>query len=273
MKCQTLSFVFFALPASTWIWALIPAVTIHVPESSGKVGEAMMTRRGAITVAVGISMLSYGGSASSVYAETVEANTIEMRTFLDPQGMFAVNLPKRFFAIRRTAQGDLPDAKGKGRRGSTIFSAGDMSKAEVVAVERFPTEILLIDNGIQPTGRLNLITDIGDPRAVANLLLLKRDRDKDGATNTKLEPESVSMSEDQEELTFMLRTQIEVQRPELLLEQTGVAELFRITAAKASLRAGDGVMMVVYASALENDWKGLDGMALQEAVKSFIVLG
>jgi hypothetical protein len=51
--------------------------------------------------------------------------------------LFSISVPQRFFAIRRTVKGDLPDAKtGKGRRGGTIFTAGDMSKAEVVAVER-----------------------------------------------------------------------------------------------------------------------------------------
>lgn len=64
-------------------------------------------------------------------------NTIEMKTFVDPKGLFILNVPKRFFAIRRTVKGDLPDeATGKGRRGSSIFTAGDMSKAEVIAVER-----------------------------------------------------------------------------------------------------------------------------------------
>jgi hypothetical protein len=201
-------------------------------------------------------------------------NTIEMKTFVDPQGMFAINVPVRFFAIRRSAKGDLPDAKGQGRRGSTIFTAGDMAKAEVVAIERFPTELLLSENGISSTTGSSLasITDIGEPRAVANLLALKRDRDKDGTLNTKVVPDSIQLSNDQQELMFLLRTKIEVQRPELLLEQTGSAELYRITAGKASVRAGNNIMMVVYASALETDWNGPDGAALQETVQSFTVL-
>lgn len=62
----------------------------------------------------------------------------EMKMFLDPQGLFALNLPKRFFTIRRTIKGDLPDEKtGSGRRGSSIFTAGDLNKAELLAVERY----------------------------------------------------------------------------------------------------------------------------------------
>lgn len=50
--------------------------------------------------------------------------------------LFSISVPSRFFAIRRSAKGDLPDEKGRGRRGGTIFTAGDLSKAEVIAIER-----------------------------------------------------------------------------------------------------------------------------------------
>ena len=62
----------------------------------------------------------------------------EMKSFIDPQGLFALTVPKSFYTLRRTQKGDLPDAKtGKGRRGSSIFTAGNMAKAEVIAVERY----------------------------------------------------------------------------------------------------------------------------------------
>jgi hypothetical protein len=70
------------------------------------------------------------------FADNVAA--AETKMFVDPQGYFAMRLPKNYFTLRRSAKGDLPDAKtGQGRRGSSIFTAGDMSKAEVVAVERY----------------------------------------------------------------------------------------------------------------------------------------
>jgi hypothetical protein len=60
-----------------------------------------------------------------------------MKDFLDPLGLFSIRVPKSYFALRRTAKGDLPDEKtGQGRRGSSIFTAGDMGKAELIAVER-----------------------------------------------------------------------------------------------------------------------------------------
>jgi hypothetical protein len=62
----------------------------------------------------------------------------EMKTFVDPRGLFSIRIPKHYFAIRREVKGDLPDPKtGEGRRGSSIFTAGDMTKAELVAVERY----------------------------------------------------------------------------------------------------------------------------------------
>jgi hypothetical protein len=62
---------------------------------------------------------------------------VVMRDFLDPKGLFSIRIPKSYFALRRTAKGDLPDEKtGQGRRGSSIFTAGDMGKAELIAIER-----------------------------------------------------------------------------------------------------------------------------------------
>ena len=83
--------------------------------------------------------------------------------------------------------------------------------------------------------------------------------------------ESVKVSPDGKELSFKLTTEIEVQKPELLLEQYGVSKLFRITVAKATLNSNDGNIMAVFASALEQDFNnGVDGPALQESVDSFV---
>lgn len=73
----------------------------------------------------------------SASSSVVPPGAVEMKLFVDPQGLFVLSLPKRFFALRRTAKGDLPDEKtGSGRRGSSIFNAGDLAKAEVLAIER-----------------------------------------------------------------------------------------------------------------------------------------
>ncbi len=75
---------------------------------------------------------------SAARADDTAATAIAMKTFIDPEGLFIINIPQRFFAIRRTNQGDLPNAAtGAGRRGSSIFNAGDLAKAEVLAIERY----------------------------------------------------------------------------------------------------------------------------------------
>ena len=74
-----------------------------------------------ITVASGIVASSSLIGPTSALAETaMDAAPVEMKLFSDE--LFVVNIPKRFFALRRRAKGDLPDEKtGQGRRGSSIF--------------------------------------------------------------------------------------------------------------------------------------------------------
>ena len=219
-----------------------------------------------------LSTAIVGASFSSpALAADIVAETVEMKTFVDPKGLFALNVPKRYYAIRRTVKGDLPDEKtGKGRRGSSIFTAGDLAKAEVIAVERFPTFALLADEGIDASGDLSTFPAIGDKTAIANLIALRREKDKPGSARTIVVPNSASISEDGKTLYFKLETDIDVQKPELLMEQMGVTELKRITLAKATLNSNDGQLMAVFASALQQDFNGPDGVALQEVVDSFV---
>jgi hypothetical protein len=212
--------------------------------------------------------------AEDSVATATTTTPLEMKPFIDPQGLFALNVPKDFFTLRRTQKGDLPDAKtGKGRRGSSIFTAGNMAKAEVVAVERFPTRVLLEENGISSAddGDLSTFPAIGDAKAVANLIVLRRERDTQYQGAKVLD--NIQVTPDGKQLTFRLKTEIEVQKPELLLEEYGVSRLFRVTVAKATLDSNDGNIMAVFASALEQDFNnGVDGPALEETVKSFQAL-
>jgi hypothetical protein len=263
-------------------------------------------------IASSIAVASLGNpiveATTAANAADIVANGVEMKSFIDPLGLFTVSLPTRFYNVRRTAKGDLPDEKtGKGRRGSSIFTAGDLAKTEVVAVERyvyihmnerrylhhyycssnshryfqktthasfsFPTRVLLEENGIDTTGtNLSTFPDIGDPVAVANLITVRREKERPGTSNTNLIRDSVKISSDGKEMYFKLISSIAVQKPELLLEQTGVSELVRITVAKSSLRSNDGNLLTIFASALETDYKGQDGAALQEVVSSFQAL-
>jgi len=208
--------------------------------------------------------------------ETKPVEPVEMKAFLDPMGFFSIRVPKIFYILRRSAKGDLPDASGKGRRGASIFTAGNLAKSEVVAVERFPVRVLLEDEGIRADGDLSTFPAIAQPLTVATLLTQRRERERGGggagsSTRTKLIQDSVKISEDGRTLKFDLRTAVEVQKPELQLEMTGRSELVRITLARAELRSGDGNLMVVYASGVEQDMEGPDGPALRDTIESFAV--
>lgn len=132
---------------------------------------------------------------------------------------------------------------------------------------------MLEEEGYQPTGDLSTFTSIGDATAIATLLLRRREKDKPGNQNVaQLNRDSVVLSPDGKTLSFSARQEINVQKPELLMEQEGMSELFRTTVAQATLAtAPEGYqLMAVYASALDQDYAGPDGIALQKAVGSFV---
>ena len=133
----------------------------------------------------------------------------------------------------------------------------------------YPVSSLLEDNGYEATGDLSTFTALGQATAIANLIILRREKDTQNAASKVLE--DVKVSPDGKELSFKLTTEIDVQKPELLMEQYGVSQLFRVTVARATLNSNDGNIMAVFASALQQDFNnGADGPALQESVDSFV---
>lgn len=104
--------------------------------------------------------------------------------------------------------------------------------------QRYPVEVLLSENGIVPTGDMTSFPALGEANAIASLIVARREKESINQGTRKIE--DVSVSRDGKQLAFRLRTEIEVQKPELLMEQFGVSQLFRITVAKASLESADG---------------------------------
>jgi hypothetical protein len=132
--------------------------------------------------------------------------------------------------------------------------------------------VLLEENGIDSTGDLNSFPSIGTPSAVASLLIIRREKETQQSQGPKVLVDA-QVSSDGKELTFRLKTEIDVQKPELLMEEFGISQLFRITVAKATLNSDDGNILVVFASALEQDFNnGVDGPALEDTVKSFAAI-
>jgi hypothetical protein len=229
------------------------------------------------------SLLGSSSAAFAADAAPAAVEVVAMKDFVDPKGLFKLQVPARFFTLRRTVKGDLPDEKtGKdGRRGSSIFTAGDMAKAEVIAVERYPARLLLEEEGFvmsEQDNKFDTISKLGKPEAVAQLIMRRRERDRPGqTTRTVVVKDSVHLSEDGKSLMFKTSTDIDIQKPELLMEQMGVDRLSRISSAKATLTPSADVdspntylFMIVFASALEMDYLGPDGKALQTSVDSFV---
>ena len=107
-----------------------------IPESTSARRGHEDSRRHVLTKLIGIAGASLLMPRTS--RAEVDVTSVEMKEFVDPYGLFSISVPNGFYTLRRKAKGDLPDEKtGKGRRGSSIFTAGNMAKAEVVAVERY----------------------------------------------------------------------------------------------------------------------------------------
>ena len=156
------SLLITAVVAACIILAISPAAAFRFTDNSStnlkQNNLEVLTQRRQFIYSTAITIASWTGAtpfispvnAIDVESLPTEASTIveevTMKTFVDSANpsLFAINVPQRFFSIRRTSKGDLPDAKtGKGRRGGTIFSSGDMAKAEVIAVERYVRNVVI----------------------------------------------------------------------------------------------------------------------------------
>ena len=156
------SLLITAVVAACIILAISPAAAFGFTDNSStnlkQNNLEVLTQRRQFIYSTAITIASWTGATpfiSPVNAIDVESlpteaskivEEVTMKTFVDSASpsLFAINVPQRFFSIRRTSKGDLPDAKtGKGRRGGTIFSAGDMAKAEVIAVERYVRNVVI----------------------------------------------------------------------------------------------------------------------------------
>lgn len=225
---------------------------------------------------------------------TLAVSTMEIqssRFYVDPQGFFSLRIPKRFFVIRRESNGD------DGSSSSILLTAGDLSKAQLISIERFSiaqflqqqagiTSESLFNNNNNKNNNNNaksspftVLSNIASPQVLVQLLIQRREKDnKQQGLSTRVIPNSIQVSPDDLSMTFQLATEIPVQKPELLMEQYGVNQLIRVTLGKVSISRGDGTLMVIYASGLQQDlklmngdgtWKE-DGLALWESVQSFV---
>lgn len=142
----------------------------------------------------------------------------------------------------------------------------------MIAVERFPVRRLLSDAGISDAG----ISDAGDlstfsgikkpANKIAELRNARREKERGGQGRSRTNVLAGSDFPDDKTVRFSLRTEVEVQKPDLLLEQMGSAELIRFTLAKGVIK--DDQLYVFYGSALKKWWDEGDEAALQKALDS-----
>lgn len=182
---------------------------------------------------------------------------VELLEYADTKAGFSVLIPKDFFKSsrgRKCASNDKLCQTQRGKDLGTLFVSGNLQTAQIVSIQRLSIEQLLKDVGVLPTGDLSTWQAIGTPQKVAQLLASFRDGDSKQSSGipSKLAKGSAVQSED--DLTFSIITPIAVQRPDELMQQQGLTELRRITSVRAVLQPDTKEVMIVWASALEQDW-------------------
>lgn len=200
---------------------------------------------------------------------------VELKEYADTNAGFALQLPRDFFRSprgRSCAPNDKACLALRGRDLGTLFVSGNLQSAQIVSVQRLSIEQLLADVGVVPTGDLGSWPAIGKPQKVAELLASFRDNDSKQNNGLPSKVARGSVAQEEDDLTFSIITPIAVQRPDKLMEQEGLTELRRITTVRAVLLPDSKQVMVVWASALEQDWVNGTRDVFAEIAASFTPL-
>ena len=193
-------------------------------------------------------------------------------TFTDP--LFELTFPKDFFKIRRTISGDIT------RRGGVIFTAGRLSTAEIVTIERFSVAELLTQAGATqffPDGTLSRWEDLGTPAALGTFICERRDNEATAAAKGQSQKGRASRVI---EGTFSIAgSALEVE----ILTNIGGTEyrsgegldkgmtpgVRRVQKARLYLLPGGKEIMGVWAGCLDDFWYRGEGDVLRSVVASF----
>ena len=114
----------FAMAASVDIVSCFQPTAPHKSIVARTDLAAVSRRNWLYTGGAAAFLTTFSNAIDPAYADVgPETQQLEMKEFVDPQGLFSIRVPTNFYTLRRTQKGDLPDAKtGKGRRGSSIFT-------------------------------------------------------------------------------------------------------------------------------------------------------
>jgi len=192
-----------------------------------------------------------GSATVNAEGSAALADPFTSKEYNDVDNGFSLQLPSRYFKSKR------------GSKTGTLFVAGDLKTTEILSVQKISIEQLLSDVGVIPTGDLSTWPAIGSAEKVAELLASKRDGDakQQNGLPSKVDPSSVKS--DDKILQFVMLTPI---GPSSLEDTT---PLTRVTTVRAVLLPQDKQALVVWGSALEEEWKSEASKGLKEAMNSF----
>lgn len=226
-----------------------------------------VSRRSAGEVALGGLVVATGPTA----AHAVDVATKPLTNFKDP--LFEVTYPSDFFSIRRKVSGDVV------RRGGVIFTAGKLSTAEIVTVERFQISDLLAQadaTSFFPDGSIAKWSDLGTPEALATYLCERRDneatiaaRGEGKARASQPVPGSIHV----DETTIQADIVTDIGSVEMRVGEAGTkaqtAGVRRIQRARIFLLPGGKVAMGCWAGCLDDYWDQGESTVLCDVVASF----
>lgn len=216
-----------------------------------------------------------GGSALLFGNERVAAEpatAVPLKTFTDP--LFELTYPSDYFSIRRTISGDVV------RRGGVIFTAGRLSTAEIVTVERFPISEMLAQadaTSFFPEGKISKWSDLGTREALATYVCERRDNEatmaakgKDGkARASQAIPDSIIVDDD----TLQVDVQTDIGSTEMRVGEAGAKAMSigvrRIQRARLVLLPGGKTVMGCWAGCLDDTWNQGESVVLKDIVASF----
>jgi len=138
------------------------------------------------------------------------------------------------------------------------------------SVEKVSLSDIFAENGVEAGGYDTLKTwkDVGTDKGVSELLATHREYTGSQGKKQPFTVNEASVKSNGKTFEFEFDIELKVQRPDLLQKETGKSKLIRRTVAKAVLLP-EGNMMIMWGSAIENDFDAGYGDLLRNCVYSF----
>ena len=191
-----------------------------------------------------------------------------LERYRDPEGLFSLELPAGYFKIRRTIEGDII------RRGNAIFSGGDLSKSEIVSLEKYPAASLLAGSGlgalIPKGGAVTAWSELGAPLTVAKMIAERRD-DVAGEQQKIKGPSPAQTSVVDASTVVGSGGRIDFEIQSTIRDKDGLVVTKRTQRARAELQP-NGELLCLWVSCPDADWQRSEAPLLRRISSSLEVL-